>query len=237
MASRVACFLSLTLLLGVLPGLQGSGSIKISSKESAVQLGQKVELACEVQISTSQGCSWLFQDGSSEPPKLKFIAYVSSMGQPKGIDKQDAKYFSAKKTGDKYILTVSGFSKKQEGYYFCSSISNAVVYFSRLLPVFLSEPRTSPAPTTPPPVPPTETPRPLRPEACRPGASGPAERKGLDFACDIYIWAPLAGLCGVLLLSLVTTLICYHRNRRRVCKCPKPLVRQGDKSRPSEKFV
>ncbi|XP_055473213.1 T-cell surface glycoprotein CD8 alpha chain, partial [Psammomys obesus] len=138
MASRVACFLSLTLLLGVLPGLQGSGPIQISSKESAAQLGQKVELACEVRISTSQGCSWIFQDGSSAPPKLKFIAYVSSLGQSKGIDKQDVKHFSAKKTGDKYILTVSEFSKKHEGYYFCSSISNSVMYFSRLLPVFLS---------------------------------------------------------------------------------------------------
>lgn len=109
----------------------------MSPKELTAQLGQKVELTCEVRVSTSQGCSWLFQDRNSVPPKLTFIAYVPSRGQTKLGERQDSQQFSAKKNGDKYILTLSKFRKGDEGYYFCSAISNSVMHFSPLVPVFL----------------------------------------------------------------------------------------------------
>lgn len=236
MASRVICFLSLNLLLlDVITRLQVSGQLQLSPKKVDAEIGQEVKLTCEVLRDTSQGCSWLFQNSSSELSQPIFIIYVSS-SRSKLNDKLDPNLFSARKENTKYILTLSKFSTKNQGYYFCSITSNSVMYFSPLVPVFQKVNSIIPKPVTraPTPVPPpTGTPRPLRPEACRPGASGSVEGTGLGFACDIYIWAPLAGICAVLLLSLVITLICCHRNRRRVCKCPRPLV----KPRPSEKFV
>ncbi|XP_021047400.1 T-cell surface glycoprotein CD8 alpha chain [Mus pahari] len=249
MASLLTCFLSLNLLLLgelMIPGRagagahQGSGQFIISPKKMDAELGQKVELVCEVVWSTSQGCSWLFQNSSSKLPQPIFVVYIASSHSKITLnDELDPKLFSAKRDMNKYILTLNKFSKETEGYYFCSVTSNSMMYFSSLVPVFqkVKSTTTKPVLRTTTPVPPTGTSRPPRPETCRPGAGGSVEATGLDFACDIYIWAPLAGFCGVLLLSLITTLICYHRIRKRVCKCPRPLVRQEGKPRPSEKLV
>ncbi|XP_005076140.1 T-cell surface glycoprotein CD8 alpha chain [Mesocricetus auratus] len=235
MASRVACFLSLTLLLDVVAELQGLEQFQMSPKKVVTQLGNKVELSCQVLLTISQGCSWIFQkEGSGVKPT--FLIYLSSTRETRNRDLHSIRV-SGKKNGDKYTLTLENFSKEFEGYYFCSVTGNSVVYFSPLVPVFLPEKPTTPVPRPPTPVATTGTSRSLRPEACRPGAGASVEKGGLDFDCNIFIWAPLAGICGFLLLSLIITLICFHRNRRRVCKCPRPKVRQGGKPSPSEKFV
>uniref|UniRef100_A0A8C6GSA2 T-cell surface glycoprotein CD8 alpha chain n=1 Tax=Mus spicilegus TaxID=10103 RepID=A0A8C6GSA2_MUSSI len=247
MASPLTRFLSLNLLLLGESMILGSGEAKppapelrIFPKKMDAELGQKVELVCEVLGSISQGCSWLFQNSSSKLPQPTFVVYMASSHDKITWDEKlnSSKLFSAvKDTNNKYILTLNKFSKENEGYYFCSVISNSVMYFSSLVPVLqkVNSTTTKPGLRTPSPVHPTGTSQPQRPEDCRP--RGSVKGTGLDFACDIYIWAPLVGICVALLLSLITTLICYHRSRKRVCKCPRPLVRQEGKPRPSEKIV
>ncbi|CAH7139980.1 Cd8a [Phodopus roborovskii] len=223
MASRVTCFLSLTLLLDVVPEHQGLEQFQMLPKKVVAQPGKEVTLSCEVLLPISQGCSWLFQkEGSGVKPT--FLFYLSSTRKV-GNKNLPSFAISANKNGNKYTLTLSTFTKENEGYYFCSVTGNSVVYFSPLVPVFLPEKPTTPVPQTPTPVPTTGSSRPLRPETCRPAAGTSVEKKGLDFDCNIFIWAPLAGICGVLLLSLVITIICYHRNRRRVCKCPSQIIK------------
>ncbi|KAL1768200.1 hypothetical protein HispidOSU_023251 [Sigmodon hispidus] len=235
MAPRVTRFLCLTLLLEFIAELGGSKDFEMSPKKVVAHLGKEVRLTCEVWVSTSQGCSWLFlEHGSGVKPT--FLIYLSGSRNERN-NKIPSTKLSGKKEDKKYTLTLNNFAKEDEGYYFCSVTSNSVVYFSPLVSVFLPEKPTTPVPKPPTSVPTTAISRSLRPEACRPGAGTSVEKKGWDFDCDIIILAPLAGLCGVLLLSLVTTLICCHRNRKRVCKCPRPVVRQGGKPSPSGKLV
>ncbi|CAO2605359.1 T-cell surface glycoprotein CD8 alpha chain [Lemmus lemmus] len=215
--------------------LQGSDPLQISSVKMSPELGKELELKCTVQMSISQGCSWILQkDGSGVKPT--FLLYHST-SRVKVNDLLDENQVSIYKNGNEYTFILKKFGEENQGYYFCSVTSNSVVYFSPLLSVFLPGKPTTPVPRPHTPVPTAGTSRSPRPETCRPGPGASVEKRGLDFDCNIFIWAPLAGICGVLLLSLVITLICCHRNRRRVCKCPRPLVRQAGKPSPSEKFV
>ncbi|XP_054431521.1 T-cell surface glycoprotein CD8 alpha chain [Pteronotus mesoamericanus] len=215
----------------------GSGEFRMSPREKKATLGEEVELRCEPLKSGASGCTWLYQRPGAAASPI-FLMYISNT-RTKSTEGLFANQISGHKDrSDVYSLRVKNFQENNQGYYFCSILYNSIAYFSPFVPVFLpAKPTTTPAPRPPTPAP-TRTSQPAsrRPETCRPTAVSAGETKQ-PFACSIYIWAPLAGIGGVLLLSLIVTATCSYRNRRRVCKCPRPLVRPGGKPSHPERYV
>lgn len=236
--------LSLALLLHAFAGAEPS-AFRMTPTQVQAGLEKELELRCEVMVENSQaGCSWLFQErGVASRPR--FLMYVTK-NRVKPAEDVNPEQMTGKVIQDKrlFSLTLRRFQEHEQGYYFCSIVQNSVIHFSPFVPVFLPAKPTTARPT---PRPPTQAPTnatrqvTLRPEVCGPSAGSTGissmNKRGLDLSCNIYIWAPLAGTCGLLLLSLVTVIIYNHRNRKRVCKCPRPQIRQGGKPNPSERYV
>uniref|UniRef100_A0A8C9BZF8 T-cell surface glycoprotein CD8 alpha chain n=1 Tax=Phocoena sinus TaxID=42100 RepID=A0A8C9BZF8_PHOSS len=193
---------ALLLPLALLLHAATSSQFRMSPVQVQARLGEKVKLHCEVlQSSMTSSCSWLYQKPGAASRPI-FLMYLSST-RSKLAEGLDTNYISGTKAeGANFHLTLHRFHEDDQGYYFCSFMSNSVMYFSNFVPVFLpAKPTTTPAtpPATRAPTKALQTVSP-RPEVCRPSA----------------------GSAG---------------NRRRVCKCPRPVVRQGGKPSPSEKCI
>uniref|UniRef100_A0A8C3YF16 T-cell surface glycoprotein CD8 alpha chain n=1 Tax=Catagonus wagneri TaxID=51154 RepID=A0A8C3YF16_9CETA len=198
-------------LLGPLLVL-GSSSFRTSPETVQASLGETVKLSCEVMHSSTTGCSWLYQKPGAASKPI-FLMYLSNI-RSKTAEGLDARYISGSKAGGlNFHLTLHRFREEDQGYYFCSFLSNSVLYFSNFMSVFLPAKPTT-VPTMPPskraPTKASQTVS-LPPEVCRPSGSAVDTRK-MGLTCDMYIWAPLAGTSAILLLSLVITVICHRRN-------------------------
>ncbi|NWU86744.1 CD8A protein, partial [Onychorhynchus coronatus] len=167
-----------------------------------LRVGQRLELEC--QTDRDSGVFWVHQDKSGT---LHFIVFISSLSQVTFEGKQrTSTHFEASKDNRFYRLVVKSFTQQDEGNYFC--LMNQTLYFSHGLPAFFPV-TTIVAPSTPGPItqrgitekdPCTTT---LDPETTM--------QQELNFFCHIFIWAPLTGLCLLILQLLVITIVLCQR--------------------------
>ncbi|XP_031805666.1 T-cell surface glycoprotein CD8 alpha chain [Sarcophilus harrisii] len=222
-------------------GSQAQPGFRMSPAEKRdVRPSEQVRLQCEALSASNTGCSWLRQSpGALTPTFLLYISGgTSSVKLAEGLDA--TKFAGERVSPSIYRLTVKDFRAQDQGYYFCVVTRNAIMYFSPFVAVLLPVKATTPAPKPKTTTLLTTTSSPIQNSAnsgkCKSIASSQGKKR-LDFSCDLYIWVPLTGVCVVLLLALIIAITICQRSRRRVCRCPRPLIREGGKSGPPERYV
>ncbi|NXP19173.1 CD8A protein, partial [Scytalopus superciliaris] len=176
--------------------------------------GQRLELEC--QTDKNSGAFWVRQDKTGS---LHFIVFISSLSRVTfERNQKTSTRFEASKDNTFYQLVVKSFTQQDEGNYFCFMNTNQMLYFSHGLPAFLPVTTTS-APTTPR----STTQQGISEKDLFLKTPDPetSTEKELNFFCDMVIWAPLAGACLLLLITLVTTIVLCQRTRRRRCRCKR----------------
>ncbi|XP_052537386.1 T-cell surface glycoprotein CD8 alpha chain-like isoform X6 [Tympanuchus pallidicinctus] len=181
------------------------------------QEGQRLELEC-LPYNKDSGVSWIRQDKDG---KLHFIVYISVLSRTTYPgSKTTSSQFEGSKQENSFRLVVKNFKAQDQGTYFCFSNINQELHFSSGQPAFFPVTTTS-APTTPATT--NQSSQITKKDICMQSSDPETSNKNmLNFYCEIYIWAPLAGACLVLLVVLVVTIVLCQKTRRRRCRCKRP---------------
>ncbi|XP_051654614.1 T-cell surface glycoprotein CD8 alpha chain-like [Manacus candei] len=196
--------------------------MKIRFRDTITQLwvGQRLELEC--QSDSDSGVSWVHQDKNGT---LHFIVFISSLSQGvtfKG-NQRTSTHFEASKDNTIYWLVVKSFTQEDEGNYFCLTNINQMLYFSPGLPAFFPV-TTTVAPSTPGPT--TQRGITEKDPCLKTLDPETTMQEELNSFCHIFIWAPLTGLCLLILqLLTITIVLCQrktHQNPSRSTSGLKP---------------
>ncbi|XP_006111723.3 T-cell surface glycoprotein CD8 alpha chain [Pelodiscus sinensis] len=225
-------FLSLSLCCCRSQGQRSKMSVKVRNSSPFV-LGAKVELECVISDNSlaDSGASWIRQPKDSAPQFILFISSLSRVAPTE--DGKPPAGFEAKKDSNVYKLTVKSFQKQDQGNYYCIVNRNQMLHFSSGVPLYLPVPTTTTAaPTTKAALTPSSPASHTKAaQDCKHPSAPDTPRTKLDFSCSLFIWAPLAGACFLLLVALLVTIVVCQKSRRRRCKCKRPM--NGNNGKPS----
>ncbi|XP_018423939.1 PREDICTED: T-cell surface glycoprotein CD8 alpha chain [Nanorana parkeri] len=181
---------------------------------------QLVKLDCigEHGDSMEHGIFWFRQKKNEKNPEG--IVYLSMVNKELYRDQKQNSHFKADKSGSSYTLTIKSFQNEDQGTYYCMINKNSVLTFSPGHQLFYPEVTTPKPTTTKPPATSGTGSKSGDDCSCNSGKTGNTKAESWKIDCDIHIWAPLVGLCGFLLICLLTTaiMLCF-RTRRRRCRC------------------
>ncbi|XP_063315894.1 T-cell surface glycoprotein CD8 alpha chain [Pelobates fuscus] len=236
MRDTMRSIVSLALFLKLI-SFSDSQQLKLTKNSGNLQSGSNgpVKLECQPIGSDLRdlGVFWFRQrKGASSPESILYQSNMANRLTHSNLPNKES--FKSTKGGTSYSLEINPFGEKDQGIYYCLVNSKSVLYISPGVSIYYPT-VTTPKPTTKARVtaqaPNKQGPTPKDPCNCETNASKKDASK--EPFCELLIWAPLAGLCGLLLIALlITSILLCKRTRRRHCRCKHvPLNEKNGKGR------
>ncbi|XP_041096651.1 T-cell surface glycoprotein CD8 alpha chain-like [Polyodon spathula] len=182
--------------------------VQCLTQETILTEGETVTVVCySTKSALDNGVYWFQQ---TERGDANFLVFTANTGHER--NKKDNRFHSAR-SGRGYRLTFN-LKKEDAGIYYCFQTSNSNIEFGTSTKISVKQPPQA-APTTQAaantPTQAATTRKPL----CTCPARG--VQRDTRLSCDVFIWAPLCGAAGLLLLILIVTIIMCSKVRTRRC--------------------